>query len=241
MPYRIKLENFEGPLDLLLFLIRKNEVDIYDIPIADITKQYLGYLEIIKILDIEYAGDFLIMAASLIRIKAKTLLPRPKSDDDDEELIDPRMELVTQILEYKRFKEISHKLHDIEGNQLHIYPRSYFDFDFGEEEENEDDLPYGQDLNLFSLVQAFKKVIDRIPKVIYHEIKNIEISTEEQVEYILSKLQHIDRISFVDLLANFTNKIVMVVTFIALLELIKRKQLIVKQAIPYGEIWIKKV
>ena len=237
MPYRVKLENFEGPLDLLLFLIRKNEVDIYDIPIAKITRQYLEYVEIIKILDLEFAGDFIILAATLIRIKVQTLLPRLQLDDDEEEIIDPRMELVTKILEYKRFKEVAHKLHDMEDEQLQVYPRIFFNLDGDESDENE--FTFSKDVSLLSLVRAFKQVMDNIPKEIFHEVKNIEISTEEQIQFILDILQKGEQISFVELLSQYKNKIIMVVTFIALLELIKRNQVIVKQAVPFGEIWIK--
>jgi len=121
MAYRVKLQNFEGPLDLLLFLIKKNEVDIYDIPIADITSQYLEYVEIIKLLDLESAGEFILLAATLIRIKAKMLLPRPQSDEE-EEIIDPRMELVTRLLEYKKFKELAFKMSEIEEEQSKFLP-----------------------------------------------------------------------------------------------------------------------
>jgi len=237
MSYRVRLENFEGPLDLLLFLIRKNEVDIYDIPIAEITKQYMEYLEIIKILDLEFAGDFIILAATLIRIKVHMLLPRPQYDEDEEELIDPRMELVTKILEYKRFKEVAHKLHDLEETQLDIYPKGYLDFDKDDLEEEES--PLTGNISLFSLIQAFKQAIDNIPKETFHEIHDIKINTEEQIEFILTMLELQRQFSFRELISQFNDKIIMIVTFIALLELIKRGQIIVKQANPFGEIWIR--
>jgi len=237
MSYRVRLENFEGPLDLLLFLIRKNEVDIYDIPIAEITKQYMEYLEIIKILDLEFAGDFIILAATLIRIKVQMLLPRPQYDEDEEELIDPRMELVTKILEYKRFKEVAHKLHDLEETQLDIYPKGYLDFD--KDDLQEDESPLTGNISLFSLIQAFKQAIDNIPKETFHEVHDIKINTEEQIEFILSTLELQRQFSFRELISQFNDKIIMIVTFIALLELIKRGQIIVKQANPFGEIWIR--
>ncbi|MFX0141547.1 MAG: segregation and condensation protein A, partial [Candidatus Hodarchaeota archaeon] len=159
MSYRVKLHTFEGPLDLLLFLIRKNEVDIYDIPIADITKQYLEYLEIIQILDLDFAGDFIILAATLIRIKLQTLLPKPQLDEDEEDIIDPRLELVTRLLEYKRFKEIAHKLHDLEDGQFGIYPRAFFEFN--RDERVEEEVTLSEDVSLFSLIQVFKQIIDR--------------------------------------------------------------------------------
>jgi len=238
MSYRVKLHNFEGPLDLLLFLIRKNEVDIYDIPIADITRQYLEYLEIIKILDLEFAGDFIILAATLIRIKVKMLLPRPEVDEDEEEVIDPRMELVTKLLEYKRFKEVAHKLHELEDQQSDVYPRLYFDVD--QSDTDLEDFSASHDVSLFSLIHVFNEIIERIPKETFHEVKNIEISTEEQIHFILLSIQQEKQISFIELLSQFNDRIRIVVTFIALLELIKRNLVIVKQAVPFGEIWIKK-
>lgn len=237
MSYRVRLENFEGPLDLLLFLIRKNEVDIYDIPIAEITKQYLEYLEIIKILDLEFAGDFIILAATLIRIKVQMLLPRPQYDEDEEELIDPRMELVTKILEYKRFKEVAHKLHDLEEIQFDIYPKGYIDFN--KDEFDNVDSTIAENVSLFSLIQAFKQAIDNIPKETFHEIHDFKINTEEQIAFILNALELQRQFSFRELISQFSDKIMMIVTFIALLELIKRGQIIVKQAIPFGEIWIR--
>ena len=238
MPYRVKLENFEGPLDLLLFLIRKNEVDIYDIPIAEITQQYLEYLEIIKIFDLEGAGDFIIMAATLIRIKVQMLLPKPQLDEEDEEYVDPRMELVTKLLEYKRFKEVAHKLHDFEDTQRDHFSRSYYDLDGGDEEEEE--ITFTGEVTLFTLIQAFKSVVERIPKEVFHEVKTLEISTDEQIEYIQKYLTENEQVSFVDLIGHIGNKLVMIVTFVALLELIKRKEIVVKQAVPFGEIWIRK-
>ena len=237
MSYRVRLENFEGPLDLLLFLIRKNEVDIYDIPIADITKQFLEYLEIIKIFDLESASDFILLAATLIRIKIQMLLPRPQLTDDEEDIVDPRMELVTKILEYKRFKEVAHKLHDLEDKQREVYPRAFFEFNKDESEGEDETIT--QDVSLFSLIHAFKQVIDRIPQETFHEVKDIEVSTEEQIQFIIDFLRSDKQISFVELISQFNNKIIMIVTFIALLELIKRNQVIVKQAVPFGEIWIR--
>jgi len=237
MSYRIRLENFEGPLDLLLFLIRKNEVDIYDIPIAEITRQYLEYVEVIKLLDLEYAGDFLIMASTLMRIKAKLLLPKPKSDEDEEELIDPRLELVTRILEYKRFKEVAHKLHDIGERQSKHYARAYFP---NRSETEQQELVPPDNVSLFTLITVFKKVIDNIPRETFHEIKDIKVTTDEQIEYIINKLGIQEQISFIELFSDFESKIKVVVTFVALLELIKRNLILVNQATPFGEIWIRK-
>jgi segregation and condensation protein A len=234
MAYRVKLQNFEGPLDLLLFLIKKNEVDIYDIPIAEITSQYLEYVEIIKLLDLESAGEFILLAATLIRIKAKMLLPRPQTDEE-EEIIDPRMELVSRLLEYKKFKELAFKLSDLEEQRSKIFPRGYY---HEIEHEPGGEIELDEDVTLFSLISAFKQVLDQIPKDTFHHIEDIQISLEEQIEYILNRLVNGKPITFFELVSHIRDRLIIVVTFIALLELIKRGELIARQSKSFGEIWI---
>ncbi len=234
MAYRIKLDNFEGPLDLLLFLIKKNEVDIYDIPIAEITAQYLEYLEIIKLLDLESAGEFILLAATLIRIKAKMLLPRPQPDEE-EEIIDPRMELVSRLLEYKRFKELAIKLSDLEDEQSKMFSRGYYD---DSEQQTEAGIELTEDVTFFSLISAFKQVLDRMPKESFHHVEIIQTSLEEQIDYILNRLVDGKQITFVELVSHVRDRIIIIVTFMALLELIKRGILIIRQLKAFGEIWI---
>ena len=234
MAYRVRLKNFEGPLDLLLFLIKKNEVDIYDIPIAAITKQYLEYVEIIKLLDLEVASEFILLAATLIRIKAKMLLPRP-ADDEEEEIIDPRMELVTRLLEYKRFKEVAYKLADLENERSHLFNRGYHE---SLEDGDDDEIHFGEDVTLFSLITTFKQVLDRMPKETYHEVEDIKISLEEQIDYILDYVKEDRRVAFYDLIVKLSDRLIVIVTFIALLELIRRGEVIARQSVPFGEIWI---
>jgi segregation and condensation protein A len=234
MAYRVKLQNFEGPLDLLLFLIKKNEVDIYDIPISEIISQYLEYVEIIKLLDLESAGEFILLAATLIRIKAKMLLPRPQAEDD-EEIIDPRMELVNRLLEYKRFKELAFKLSDLEDEQSKVFPRSqYPEF----EQETDGGIELDEDVTIFSLISAFKQVLDRMPKESFHLVQDIPISLEEQIEFILNRLTVSKQVTFFDLVSHIRDRLAIVVTFIAMLELIKRGELIARQSDAFGEIWI---
>ncbi len=234
MPYRVKLKNFEGPLDLLLFLIKKNEVDIYDIPISVITKQYLEYVEIIQLLDLDGASEFILLAATLIRIKAKMLLPRPKAEDD-EELIDPRMELVSRLLEYKRFKEVAHRLSDFEDSRRQVYIRGFYE-EFNDSPDEE--LNLGEDVSLFSLITVFKQVLDRMPRETFHEVYDIPISLDEQIDYIIKKLNGKKQISFYDLIVHLSDRLVVVVTFMALLELIKRGEVVTRQIAPFGEIWL---
>lgn len=235
MAYRVKVQNFEGPLDLLLFLIKKNEVDVNDIPISDITKQYLDYVEIIKMLDLESASEFILLAATLLRIKAKMLLPRPPVDDDDDDIVDPRLELVTRLLEYKQYKELASRFLEFEEKRSNIFARSYY---HEIEADSEQDFELGKDINVFSLIDAFKHVVDRMPKITYHQVENVEISLDEQIDYVIRMLQKSKQISFYDLILSLKNKIIIVVTFIALLELMKRGEIFIRQSAPFGEIWI---
>ena len=234
MAYRVKLKNFEGPLDLLLFLIKKSEVDIYDIPMADITRQYLEYVEIMQLLDLEDASEFILLAATLIRIKAKMLLPRPEPEDD-EDIVDPRLELVTRLLEYKRFKEVAFKLSDFEERRSLLYNRGYLE----EIEPSEDeDIELGENVNLFTLISTFKQVLDRLPKVTYHEVEDVKITIEEQIDYVLDQLAEEKSVAFYNLMMKLNDRLHVVVTFLALLELVRRGTIIIRQSVPFGEIWI---
>lgn len=234
MSYKVKLENFEGPLDLLLFLIKKNEVDIYDIPIAEITQQYLEYIRLMRMLDLELAGDFILMAATLMRIKARMLLPSPQFEEEVEE-VDPRQQLVQQLLEYKRFREVADALSEKEEEQRKIFPRSYFNFGFV---HTVADRP--QSVTFFDLIWAFNEALKRLPESSYHEIEPVAITVEEQIHFILNFLDQKEKFSFFDLISHVESKIVLVVTFFAILELIRRGKILVQQEQPFAEIWISK-
>lgn len=235
MPYRVKLINFEGPLDLLLFLIKKNEVDIYDIPIAAITQQYLEYVAILQMLDLEGAGDFILLAATLIRIKAQMLLPKPPEESEEEEE-DPRQELVRRLLEYQRYKEVAGHLGEFEISERDFYPRGHFDLDFAHPDFSDWATP--GEVSLFDLMTVFKQVLMRIPKDLQHKVERIPISVEEQIEYVLQELQISKQLLFINLLQKLPSKIYMIVTFIALLEMIRRGLVVATQSGPFGEIWI---
>jgi len=238
MAYRVKLDAFEGPFDLLLFLIRKHEVDIYDIPIHDITRQFQEYIELLKMLDLEVAGEFIEMVAILMNIKARMLLPRPLGMSDDE-YEDPRTELVERLIEYQRFKEVAEDMHEIEAKQRKIFGRKYFQ---KTESPNEDtDETYLSDVTLFDLLLAFKKALDNMPKVTYHEVKMIDVTIEQQTEYILQKISDQTMILFSELINEIKEKIVIVVTFLALLEMIRTKIIVVRQSSAFEDIRIKKV
>lgn len=236
MTYRVKLNNFEGPLDLLLFLIKKNEVDIYNIPIAKITRQYLEYLELIKLLDLESASEFIYLAATLIRIKAKMLLPKPEIEEEEED--DPRMELIQRLLEYKRFKDLTPFLSEQEIEQRNYYARKYFRFELGaDEDQAEESLT---DVSLFHLMEVFKKVLDKAPKPTFHRVEVISVTLEEQIKYVLDCLKKDSQVLFADIMLELADRMAIIVTLIAVLELVRRNRLLIKQISPFGDIWIQK-
>jgi len=239
MPYRVQLQNFEGPLDLLLFLIKKSEVEIYDIPVADITQQYLEYLTMIELLDLDNASEFILMAATLIRIKAQMLLPKPELGDD-EEAEDPREELVRRLLEYQRYKEVAWGISDLEKEQRQHFPRSDFSFDFEDDQEVEEELP-AKEVSIFDLMSVFAEVVKRIPPRSEHTVEQIPVTLEEQAEVIMSLLEKQERVLLTEMLQQIKERIVVIVTFVALLDLVKNKRLQLNQNKPFAEIWIRKI
>jgi segregation and condensation protein A len=236
MRYRVKLDIFEGPFDLLLFLIRKNEVDIYDIPIAIITRQFLDYIEVMKILDLNIAGDFIEMVAILMNIKARMLLPSPVTAEG-EEAEDPRAELVERLIEYKRFKEVSYELNTLEEERRKLHPRRYFDY--VDKTEKISDEAYLEKVTLFDLIVAFRKALDNMPKITYHEVTKIDVTVEQQSAFILEKLHNKKMILFQDLIKEIKERIVLIVTFIALLDLIKDGKIIARQSKVFDDIRIQ--
>ncbi len=239
MIYRVQLENFEGPLDLLLYLIKKNEVDLFNIPISEITRQYLEYIEIIQMLDLEGASDFILMAATLIRIKAKMLLPKPPVEMDEEEEEDPRDELVRRLLEYQRFKEVALKMADFESQRQLLYTRRYFNQQV--ELEPHDWWDPQNSYTLFDLMWAFKEILQRAPKVTQHNVEQIPVTIDDQINYILKQLdQNEGQLLFYELLEKLKKRIIMIVTFLSLLELIRRGEVEVTQSSTFGEIWVRR-
>ncbi|MFI5250921.1 MAG: segregation and condensation protein A [Bacteroidota bacterium] len=217
--YRVKLNTFEGPLDLLLFFIKRDELDIYDIPISKITKEFLEYLHLLVELDLEVAGDFIVMAAELMQIKVKMLLPRAPGEDEEE---DPRAELVRRLLEYKRFKEASLNLSMLEDEQRKLYYRQGFHSDavVVTLEDQEESL---KDITMYNLITAFKKVLESVPKKIYHDVSLMNVTIDEQMSYIADVFRLRDEISFIELVSHMAEKIRIVVTVIAMLEMMKGK------------------
>ncbi|MFH0992254.1 MAG: segregation/condensation protein A [bacterium] len=232
--YTIKLHEFEGPLDLLLFFIKRDELDIYNIPISRITKEFLGFVHCMEALDLEIAGEFLVMAAELMQIKVRMLLP---PEPGEEEELDPRANLVKRLIEYKRFKEVAKTMSTLEDQQRKIFYRGYYDADPHTivEEEDENIL---RDVSLFDLIASFKFAIERMPKKFIHEIERLNVSIDEQINYIVDFFSRRSEATFYELVKDMTEKIRIVVTFIALLELIRSKTIIVRQAAPFADVSI---
>ncbi len=214
--YRVKLENFEGPLDLLLFFIKRDELNIYDIPIARIAKEFLSYVQLIQQLDLDIAGDFLLMAATLMQIKVRMLLP--KSEDEEEEL-DPREELIRRLLEYKRFKEVSESFKKMEEKQTKVFYREYFKHD--EIEAKKEDVNLLKEVTMFDLLKAFKKVLQNMKDETVFTIKKIPVSIEEQMDFITGFFGNKKQYRFLELVSDVREKIIIIVTFVAMLEMIK--------------------
>ena len=236
LPYQVRIENFEGPLDLLLHLIKKNEINIYDIPIAMIAQQYLEYLEAMEELNLNVAGDFLVMAATLLQIKSKMLLPVDETADDDEDGPDPREELVRRLLEYKAFKEAARQLDDQEKIWREIFRREQAPL----VEEVEEELPL-ENVSVFDLVDAPKEVLERNPSSRLIEIVPDNLTVRERMNLILETLEGKDSVSFAALFEGSGHRMVVVVTFLALLELMRLRIARVFQAETFGPILVSRM
>ncbi len=227
--YSVRLEKFEGPLDLLLYLIRKNEIDIYDIPIARITSQYLEYINLMRMLDLDVAGEFIMMAATLIRVKARLLLPR-QTDDFEE---DPREELILALLEYKKFREASGILHSRETKERDILKRS--DFSIVDTSPSE---AFVLEATVFDLLTAFKRVMEDYGREAQHHVRREDVKVEEQMERIIEMLEGTDGIEFDEIFLERPFRLLLIVTFIAVLELIKQNRIFARQSVDFGGIRI---
>jgi segregation and condensation protein A len=235
MSYQIKLEIFEGPMDLLLHLIKKHELDIYSIPISLITQQYLEYIELMKSLDMEIAGDFLVMASTLTHIKSKMLLPPSENPDNDEEGVDPRQELIKRLLEYKSFKDAAASLEDKEETWSRVYTRPTETA----HDHPADDEPLLFDFHLFDLLAALKDVMARVPDAGF-EITAEAVSITEKISLILARLEAVDSLLFADLFEGNKTRAQVIGTFLALLELIKTRVIKAIQVEQFGAIRIMK-
>jgi len=226
--YKVRLEQFEGPLDLLLFLIKKQEIDIYDIPISVITEQYLAYIGVLEFLNLELAGEFLVMAATLMRIKARLLLPRESVDE--EELEDPRRDLVQQLLEYQKFKQAASDFEAMEYQRKMVFARPELEWESAEPPEE-------VDYNLFDLITALRQVLDRAEERPM-EIDVDEVSIEEKMDYLRERIQPGQRVPFADLFGDGTDTLEIMVTFLAFFVLLSVGTLKFRQTKSFGTIHI---
>lgn len=233
--YKIILPNFEGPLDLMLYFIKKDELNIYDIPIAKITSEFLNYIRIIRLFDLELAGEFLVMASTLMYIKTQMLLPK-QVDEDGTEPEDPRTQLVERLIEYRLFKSAATNLGNLAEEQKYIFYRNLFNAD-NKLISSEQDNQY-KNATIFDLLKAFKIVLDRAnKKPESHIVAIVSITLEEKTDFILKTLSRNPRISFFELTKN-DNKQHLVVTFLALLELIKSRLIFIVQSEVFDDIII---
>ena len=229
--YKIKLDQFEGPLDLLLFFIKRDELNIYDIPISRITSELLDYVNLIKLMDLEVAGDFILMASTLMHIKVRMLLPR-EIDERGEE-IDPRADLIKALLEYKKYKEVAEDLTFLESHQRKLNYRGYFSADEKIAPPEFDTLL--KNISIYDLAKAFKKAIDGVKPQVVHEIKKINISIDDQIKFILDRVLEKGEIHFLSLIHGMKEKIRIVITFIALLELTKIGKVGIKESTEFND------
>ncbi len=233
--YTVRLEMFEGPLDLLLHLIQKNEVDIFNIPMALITEQYLEMLNVMKVLNLDIAGEYLLMASTLLHIKSKMLLPTP-SEEEEEEGEDPRAELVRRLLEYQKYKEASAELERRPMLDRDVFIRLVL---ADEEQPREEERI---EVNLFELLDAFRQVLERAKPEAFHEVILDRVSVEEKVQDILSVLQREKRsIAFHLLFPEQATRRVIIVTFLAILELVKMKLIRIFQSALFETIRVSPV
>jgi segregation and condensation protein A len=235
MSYKIKLEIFEGPLDLLLYLVKKEHLNIYDIPIAKVTEQYLQYLELMKLLDLNIAGEFLVMAATLMQIKSKMLLPIDESAKaEEEQLEDPRAELVRRLLEYDKFKEIAQNLKEREINQQEVFKRPKLQ----DKDAVLDETPAYFEASIFDLITAFTQALNEVPKELFYEVIKDEFTIEEKIHQILHLLLDLPSVLLSELFKQAKNKLEIIVSFLSILELIRLKEIIARQRTLFGEIEI---
>jgi segregation and condensation protein A len=234
--YKVDLEVFEGPLDLLLYLIRKDEVDIYNIPIESITTQYMEYLSVMRMLDLNIAGEFIVMAATLMMIKSRMLLPvDERSEEEEEEEEDPRWDLVRQLVEYKKFKDVANQLQEREYYQENV-------FDFGGKSAlaiEPDDPGLGlQDVGLFDLIAAFNEVLKKAPPEQLGEIAADRYTVADKIDHVLKSVRSGKALRFSKMFGQMASRNEIICTFLALLELLRLRQISAVQDAHFGDILI---
>jgi segregation and condensation protein A len=238
--FEVRLPLFEGPFDLLLFFIERDELDIYDIPIAKITNDFLDYIHHMEHLNIEVASEFILVAATLMRIKSKMLLPRPQLDEQGNE-IDPREELVKHLLEYKKYKSVVDTFHKMEETELQKEKRGNLMKELRSLAESTNVEAELQDVDLFKLMTVFEKVLKRFEaekNKPVHQIIQYPYTIEGQKSFLLTEVQKRSRLSFHDIVENFPTRIALIFNFLAILELLALQQLSIQVGEGYNNFWI---
>ena len=231
--HKVEIDQFHGPLDLLLYFIRRDEIDINDIPIAKITAEYLQIVEDMKSMNLSVAGEFILMAATLMRIKSKMLLPRPDLDDLGEP-IDPRTELVQQLIEYKKYKDIADNLSEKWEALSYQHERSLTQ----SIDDIEEEINYLKEISVFELAKHFKEVMDRAPEINPYEVDLNTLDLSDKMQFILSSFDGRGILSFEHLLKSCKSKLEVVITFIALLDLVQQFKIAVFQSSLFEDIEI---
>ncbi len=241
MSFEVKIPLFEGPFDLLLFFIERDELDIYDIPIAKITNDFLEYLGHLEKMNIEVASEFILVAAKLMRIKAKMLLPRPELDEEGNE-IDPREELIRHLLEYKKYKSVLQELTAMESDMMQREKRGNVIKEIKKLSESVNVESELQDVDLYKLLRVYQRVLQRFeiekekPR---HKIVQYPYTIEEQKDFILSKVGEKRRLSFTQVIEYNPDKIAVVYNFLAILELLQLNQITINLGAGYNNFWIE--
>lgn len=227
--YTVNLDVFQGPMDLMLYLIKKDEIDVYDIPISRITDQYMQYVGVMKTLNLELAGEYILMAATLIRIKARMLLPPAEGEGEE---ADPREELVAALIEYKKFKEVGEILREKRILEERLFVPPVIDGGNG----NRQKIVLSDSTTLFDLLTAFKEVLDRNDQERLFEIDSDKTTIEDRIESIMAYLLKRESATFRELFADIPRKAIAIMTFLAILELIKLRRIKVRQSLPFSEL-----
>ena len=233
--FNIKIENFEGPLDLLLYFIKRDKIDIYDIPITEITNEYISVIDKAKKLDVSIAGEFLFMASMLLRIKTQMLLPR-QINDESLDIEDPRIDLVAQLLEYKKYKSIANKLKNLHFENKDSFFRNSSKVVYDQSPNASDFL---NEVTLYDISKIFKDAVNNAPTQDSFEIYRETVSLKDQQDFILQQFNNDKILSLKNLVKKLETKLEIIVTFLALLEMIKRSEIICSQKENFEDIEIK--
>ena len=233
--FNIRLENFEGPLDLLLYFIKRDKIDIYDIPITEITNEYIQVIDEAKKLDVSVAGEFLFMASMLLRIKTQMLLPR-QIDEEGLDIDDPRIDLVAQLIEYKKYRDLAHKLRNLHENNKDSFFRSSAKIVYDQSPEVSDFL---KEVSLFDISKIFKDAIDNAPTQDSFKIYKEIVSLTDQKKFIMESFEGNEVVSLKKIVKKLETKIEIIVTFLALLEMIKQSEILCTQIKIFKNIEIK--